>query len=143
MKYKHVFLIWLLADVFLALVLLLLVIWNAVAGVDKDFDGLFLLVIAYGVVISLPSLVLLTIFHFVYNGRLKKPKTDTKPYIAVIVGINVLYLFSTFLTGIMDAEFNFFYLCSTAAGLLAFYTVNRKARKALAVHQAEEEKAVP
>ncbi len=137
MKYKHVFLIWLLADIFLATGLLLIVLWNILSGGDKDFDGLFFLVIAYGVVISMPSLLILTVFHFIYNRRKKDPTAYTKPYITVIICINTLYFLSTLYTRTLDAAFSWFYLCSTAAGLLAFYTVNRKIRKKNPLQHAE------
>ncbi|MFN8253788.1 MAG: hypothetical protein U0V75_18085 [Ferruginibacter sp.] len=132
MKYKHVFLIWLLADIFLAAALFILVFGRLLAGFDKEFDGILLLVILYGFAFSLPSLLALTLFYFIYNRKPRSIAEYSKSYILAIIGINLLYCLVTYGANVMDAEFCIFYICSTAAGLLSFYVVFRKLRKAAA-----------
>ena len=129
MKYKHVFFIWLLADAFLALGLFAFVVYEQFSGGSKDDMGMFLLVAAYGICISLPSLIVMLIFHAIFTSNTKDPKDYKSTYIILIVSINVLYLLvGQFCFG-MTGEFNVFYLASTLAGLLAFYLVDRKIRK--------------
>lgn len=126
MRYKHVFLVWLLADILLAAALFLLVTGRYVTGIDKDFDDVFLLVILYGVAFSLPSLAVLTLFYLIFHSKPRSISDCKLPYIYAIAGINVLYFLVTLGNGIMDAAFGVFYACSTAAGLLSFYLVYRK-----------------
>jgi len=134
MKYKHVFLIWILADVFLALGLLGFTIYEQFTGGSLDDLSMFLAIAAYGTMISLPSLCVMLLFHFVYTKSAKNSSVYRIPYLGLIIGINVLYLLIGQFGFDMTLEFNVFYLGSTAAGLLAFYLVDRKIRKAATIN---------
>jgi uncharacterized membrane protein YdjX (TVP38/TMEM64 family) len=131
MKYKQVFFIWLLADAFLALGLLAFAFYEQFTGGAKDDFGMFLLVAAYGICISLPSLIVMLLFNLVYTNNAKEGSDHRAAYILLIISINILYLVIGQLYG-MTGEFNYFYIASTAAGLLSFYLVDKKARKKLA-----------
>jgi len=130
MKYKHVFFIWLLADAFLALGLLAFAVYEQFSGGSKNDLEMFVLFVLYGILVSLPSLVTMLIFHFVYSKNVKAG-TDHKPaYIILIISINILYLVVGLFYG-MTSEFNYFYIASTLAGLLSFYLVDRAVKKKL------------
>ena len=131
MKYKQVFFIWLLADAFLALGLLAFFGYEQFTGGAKDDFGMFLLVAAYGICISLPSLIVMLLFNLVYTKNAKAGADHRPAYISLIISINVLYLLIGLVCG-MTSEFNYFYTASTAAGLVSFYLVDKKARKKLA-----------
>jgi len=125
MKYKHVFLIWLYADLFLAGGLMCFMMYEG----GRDATEMFFLIAAYGIGISLPSLIAMLLFHWAYTEN-AKDKIGHKPYIFLIIGINILYLLiGQFAIG-MTGEFNVFYIGSTLAGLLSFYLVDRKIKKA-------------
>lgn len=133
MKYKHVFLTWLLADAFLAAGLLCFGIYELATGNgSKDDAGMFLLAAGIGVCCSLPSLAAMLLFHLVFTKNAKNPADYTMPYIALIICINMLYLLIGEYWYGMTAEFNIFYVGSTLAGLLAFYLVHRKIKKHIA-----------
>ena len=133
MKYKHVFLIWLIADLFLAFGLLCFVIYEQIDGGDKNDMGMFLLIAGYGIVVSLPSLVTMLLFHLLYTNNVKDTANYRQPYIALIIGINILYLLIGQVGFGMTGEFNTFYVGSTLAGLLAFYLIDRRIKKAALV----------
>jgi len=130
MKYKHVFFIWLLADAFLALGLLAFAVYEQFSGGDKNDLDLFILFVLYGIVVSLPSLITMLIFHFIYTKNAKEGADHKPAYISLIVSINALYLIIGQLCG-MTGEFNYFYIASTLAGLLSFYLVNRAVQRKL------------
>jgi len=129
MKYKQVFLIWFLADVFLALGVLAFCIYEQFNGGSTDDLPMFLGFVVYGTLVSLPSLCVMLLFHFVYSKTAKDITQYRMPYIALIIFINILYLLIGEYGFGMTPEFNIFYLGSTAAGLLAFYFVDRKIKK--------------
>ncbi len=130
MKYKHVFLVWLLADLFLAAGLLCFGIYEQATGNGSNDDaGMFLLAAGIGIGCSLPSLAAMMLFHLVFTKNAKHPEEYTMPYIALIIIINMLYLLIGEYWFGMTGEFNIFYIGSTLAGLLAFYLVHRKIKK--------------
>jgi hypothetical protein len=129
MKYKHVFFIWLLADVFLVLGLLGFLAYEMFAGGNKNDLEMFLLVIIYGICISLPSLIVMLLFHFIFTKNAKDAAKYKLPYIGLIISINILYLVIGQYGFGMTGEFKFFYIGSTLAGLLAFYLIDRKIKK--------------
>ncbi len=129
MKYKHVFLIWLLADVFLASGVLCFFLYDMFNGSNTNDLGMFLLVIAYGISISLPSLLAMLLFHFIFTKKAPNTLNYAKPYIALIICINVLYLLIGQYVFGMTGEFKYFYIGTTLAGLLAFYLIDKKIKK--------------
>ena len=120
-----------MADAFLALGLLAFVIYEQFTGGDKNDLGMFLLVAGYGICISLPSLIVMLLFHLLYSNNAKPGADHRMAYIILVISINILYLAIGQLWG-MTGEFNYFYIASTLAGLLSFYLVDKKARKKLA-----------
>jgi hypothetical protein len=131
MKYKHVFFIWLLADAFLALGGLCFLIYAADSGSNKEVVTFFL-VLGFGILISLPSLITMLIFHAIFTQNAKKPANYFSPYIILIVSINILYLVIGHIVFTMPGYFGYVYIGTTLAGLLAFYLVDRKIKKTTA-----------
>ncbi|MGC4103509.1 hypothetical protein [Ferruginibacter sp.] len=129
MKYKHVFLVWLLADVFLAIGLFIFILFELSGTSGRNNMDMFLWVCLYGIVVSLPSLAIMLIFHAVFMHNAKDPGDYKMPYMLLIIGINFLYLLITANAYRMGELFNLFYMGSTVAGLLAFYIVDRKIKK--------------
>jgi len=133
MKYKHVFFIWVLADIFLALGLLCFFIYEQTSSQTPDDLGMFLLVALYGVCFSLPSLIVMLLFHFLFTKNAADKSNYKNPYLMLIVGINAAYLLiGMFIVGV-TSEFNIFYLGSTLAGLLSFYLVDKRIKKTITV----------
>ncbi len=128
MKYKHVFFIWLLADAFLAAGGLCFLIYTAATEPASD-GGMVLLVIGLGILVSLPSLIVMLIFHAVFTQNAANPADYFSPYIILIVSINILYLVIGRIVFTMPGEFGYVYIGTTLAGLLAFYLVDRKIKK--------------
>lgn len=129
MKYKQLFFIWLLADAFLIFGLLCFALYELFTGGNKNDLEMFWLVAGYGIIVSLPSLMVMTLFHFIFIKNVKDPANCKIPYIALIVGINILYLLIGQFGFGMKGEFKLFYFATTAAGLLAFYLVHRKIKR--------------
>jgi hypothetical protein len=136
MKYKHVFFIWLLADAFLALGLSAFVIYARITSGNSDEVMMYLAITVYGIGISLPSLIAMSIFYYFYNKK-AADKTDYKSvYVGLIIAINILYLLIGQYAMDITGEFNYFYIGSTLAGLLSFYLVDRsRIKKAAAAIQ--------
>jgi hypothetical protein len=132
MKYKQVFFIWLLADAFLAAAGLCFIIYNAISSSGSD-TSILLLVIGLAFLITLPSLIVMLLFHAVFTKHAKKPANYGPPYIILIVSINILYLVIGHIVFTMPGEFGYVYIATTLAGLLAFYVVDRSIKKAAAL----------
>lgn len=140
MKFKHVFFIWLLADLFLA-VGLFATMFTTLAK-DENFKdaGFLVAVVFYGVLLSLPSLVVLLIFHAIYSKQQRTIDEYVKTYCIVILTINVLY-FIVSNRGFSDSGtlFNYFYIFTTIAGLLALFLVQRNVRKQYVIAEERSE----
>jgi sulfite exporter TauE/SafE len=128
MKYKHVFFIWLLADAFLAIGGVCFIIYTALTESPSD-NGILWLVIGLGFLITLPSLIVMLIFHAIFTKNAKDPASYAAPYIILIVSINILYLVIGHIVFTPGSEFGYTYIPTTLAGLLAFYLVDRKIKK--------------
>jgi sulfite exporter TauE/SafE len=133
MQYKHVFFIWLLADAFLAGAGVCFIIYTALTESPSD-TGILWLVIGLGILITLPSLIVMLIFHAVFTKNTANPANYAAPYIILIVSINILYLVIGHIVFTMPGEFGYGYIATTLAGLLAFYLVDRKIKKNAAVN---------
>lgn len=130
MKYKHVFFIWLIADALIALGTACIGIYEEFTGGSSTEDvGIYLLAVGIGIACSLPSLIVMLLFHRIYTSNAKQPQDYVMPYVALIICINMLYLLTGELGFGLPKDFNLFYVGSTLAGLLAFYLVHRKIRK--------------
>src|SRR4051812_48727514 len=92
MKYKHVFFIWLLADIFLAVGVGCYMFYDKVNAGSSDDFGMFLLLTGSGIGVSLPSLITMSIFYFVFKSNAKDPEDYRLSYIALIICINILYM---------------------------------------------------
>lgn len=134
MRYKDVFLIWLIADGLLAAGSIILSLISSNFA-DGEF-GFALVIIAYGIAFSLPSLAVMLLFHAIFNSSRKSNYQG--PYLFLIIVINLLYLLMGrfFLDMILS---NYMYLIgsTTLAGLLAFAIVDRMIRKRLKHLQAD------
>lgn len=129
MRYKDVFLIWLLADMLLATGLVILSFFT-LKFAEGD-AGMVLLMIIYGLIVSLPSLVMMLIFHTVYKAIIKN-NNDQFPYLVLILIINFLY----WLIGnpgykAIDMNYGYFILLTSLAGSIAFVIVGWRIRKRL------------
>jgi hypothetical protein len=139
MKYKHVFFTWLLANAFLATGLVCFTIYlqfeeadrNAYFGMNGSDWVMCFYIILYGLLLTIPSLVSMLFFHFIYTKNAKAGADHRGAYIALIIAINILYLLIGQFGYGMTGEFNYFYIASTAAGLLSFYLVDRKVKNKL------------
>lgn len=126
-KYKDVFLLWFLADLILGVGLFLTMFAiNFSDGTKNNDYGMFLFVLVYGLLISIPSLVAMLIFHYFYNQKSMLKKDYLKVYSLVILGINVVYMLCSYFIFKMGGEFNLFYLFSTIAGFISLYLVHLK-----------------
>lgn len=112
-----------MADLLLAVGL----IFTVTLGASDFGDGGFMLmVIGYGIILSLPSLVVLMIFQAVYSRKPHTLREYVNTYIIVIVVINLFYFIVTYLQWDNEAPvMQYFYICSTLAGLLSLYLVQR------------------
>jgi hypothetical protein len=127
MKYKHIFFIWLLADVLLALGVIILSFFRSI---DDGDSGIIMLIILYGIAISLPSLFALLIFHAVIDNRQKDKPADNYIYLITIVVINILYwLVGRYVYHEASGEYNRLILCTTAAGIVSFFYINYTVQK--------------
>jgi predicted neutral ceramidase superfamily lipid hydrolase len=134
MKYKHVFKIWILADAFLALSLtiyLFITIDQPLNSKDLSDPGFFILIIGWGVIVSIPSLIAMMIFHHFYLKKATGSSNYVTTYIIVILVINALYLACTHLPNYhMGNDFDVFFIFSTLAGLLALFCIDWRIRRA-------------
>jgi hypothetical protein len=129
MKYKHVFFIWLLADVFLAAGLLCFGVYLSFTGGNANDVSMLFMIMFYGLLVSLPSLVAMLLFHLLFQRIAVTPEKYVTPYITLIIVINILYLLIGVFSFHMTTEFNIFYIGSTLAGLLSFFIINKRIKK--------------
>ena len=134
MKFKHVFQLWFWADLILAAggSIFALIVSNG----DFSSIGFALLIALYGIGISLPSLIMMLIFHSIYSRNDRDTSNYVEVYSIVILVINVLYLVVSYFPMHLGKEFSLLYIGTTAAGFLSLYIVHRRIKKALAI--AEE-----
>jgi amino acid transporter len=126
MRWKDVFLIWLLADAFLACgVLVVSVLFQ---GPDSPDITFLLGILGIGFLLSLPSLAVMSIFYFIY-----KPYSNSNyflPYTLLILLINLVYsivICYFFFAG--DTEIMFVGLFPFFAGMLGLTVVHYKIQK--------------
>jgi chromate transport protein ChrA len=131
MKYKHVFLIWLFADILLVIGSLVYATKDSLYGTTIFFGSFF------GLLFSLPSLIIMLLFHAIYTKHAKNPNNYVLPYSLLILIINIIYLLVGYLWPInyetIYSFYNFYkiFIATTLAGFVSFYLVNRKIKKEL------------
>jgi hypothetical protein len=129
-KYKHVFLLWFWADLILAIGLFVAYFAVGFYNSAKNNDyGMYLFVLGYGLVISIPSLIAMLIFHSLYNQKSILKKNYFKVYSLVILVVNLLYLLCSYFIFKMGGEFSLLYLFTTLAGFISLYLVHLKIKK--------------
>lgn len=130
MKFKHVFLLWFWADLILAIGTLFVMIGiNQFNGVKNSDFGMLLLVFGYGLVLSLPSLVTMLIFHYFYSQKSLLKKSYFKVYSLVVLSINIVYTFCSYAIFKMQGEFGLLFIFTTISGLLSLYLVHFKIKR--------------
>jgi hypothetical protein len=126
MRWKDVFMIWLWADVLLGAGAVIFAIFTSAM-----FTGgpvLMLLVLLYGLLISLPSLVIMLLFHAIC--RRKSSSNYFWPYTMLILSVNIAYwITGTYFLGYTNTEYIAFIGCTILAGLLGFAIVNNTIQK--------------
>ncbi len=129
MKYKHIFLIWLFANIILGLTAYFYLFFQSGNNKFNDFE-MILIVALYGLFLTLPSLIILSAYYFFYFKKLMYADYKFK-LIAIIVIINILYFLASYYFFTMAKEFNYFFLASTLAGLISFAIMDKKVNKNL------------
>ncbi len=117
MNIGKVFLVWLVANVFIGLlVLIYTLIGNDVERLSVES---ILSVGLVGFVCTIPSLIVLIIFQAIYKSTVKTP--NKLHYILLVLGINVLY--TLFCKGAYDIRYSkqyfFFFIITTISGVAA------------------------
>jgi hypothetical protein len=129
-KYKHVFLLWFWADLILVIGgLIALFGTNMLNGFKNTDFGMTLLVFGYGLVLSLPSLIVMLIFHYFYSKKSLLKKNYFKVYSLVVIAINILYALCSYFIFKMQGEFGLLFIFTTIAGFIALYLVHLKIKK--------------
>lgn len=129
MRWKDVFLIWFWAN-------LLIGAGTAIAALfmsDTDVDGfpMILMVGIYGLLVTLPSLGIMCIFHAAYTYNNKLRQNYLVHYLLLIIFINIAYWIVTACMGrfYVDEMITAFYLYTTFSGILALLLVNHRIKK--------------
>jgi hypothetical protein len=129
MRWKDVFLIWFWAD-------LLIGAGTAIAGffmseVDVDGFPMLLMVGIYGLLITLPSLGVMCIFHAAYTYSNKPRQNYLVHYSLLIILINIAYWFISVYKSrfYVDEMVTAFFLYTTFSGILALLLVNHRIKK--------------
>ncbi len=131
MKYKDIFLVWLLAEIILAIGAFLAIIAQTIyssASFDRDY-GMLLLVVGLSLLWSSPSLVVMLGFHY-YNSK-KHPfqKNYFKTFSILIIVINIVYALCSRFIFTMNIEFLLYFIFTTIAGLLALCVIHYKIKR--------------
>jgi hypothetical protein len=136
MKYKHVFKIWILANAFIALGIIIYLFANF--GGPNDIDdlsdpGMFLFVAGVGVLISVPSLIIMMVFHHFYLEQKNNSGNYVQAYSILIIVINALYFFWSHSN--FGTDFDIFYLLSTVSGIAALLCIDWRIKKAKQIEE--------
>ena len=120
MKRINVFLIWLWANLMLGICTIVYCISDSLFLLDGFSGALGLMV--YGFFFTIPSLVVLIIFQYVYSSSKKSITNNLFPYLKAVLFINLAY-FLIYLVGEGYNEIKgiFFFILTTICGILAFY----------------------
>jgi hypothetical protein len=136
MSYKNVFFIWLWADIILIVLALIFAIGIYVTdGNQSGSTEILLMAIAYGFLLTVPSLLILLVFHYFFNTYASNTSNYKQPYLLLIISINIIYALVGRYSFTMPATFSYLHIITTLAGIAAFYLVDRKIHKAISVYK--------
>ncbi len=129
MRWKDVFLVWLWANLLIGAGTALYAFFTS--GMATDEFGIILMVGLYGLLITLPSLIILFIFHAAYTYKNKLRENYLLHYSVLVIFINLAYWLVSAYTSrfITDEIVAVFFLYTTFAGILALQLVNRRINK--------------
>ena len=137
MKLKNVFLIWLWANLMLAFCTVVYCTYDNLS-VTNGISNAFAYMV-YGFIFTIPSLIALLIFQFVYSSNKKNKTNNLFPYLKVVLGINFTY----FLIYLVGGGYNeirgiFFFILTTICGVLAICIEYNRAKENKKNIEAEE-----
>jgi hypothetical protein len=139
MRWKDIFLIWVWAN-------LLIGAGTAIAAFfmsDMEVDAfpIILMVGIYGLLITLPSLGIMCIFHAAYTYSNKLRQNYLVHYSLLIISINIVYWVVAVYMGrfYMDEMVTAFFLYTTFSGILALLLVNHRIKKRISNTAIAEE----
>jgi hypothetical protein len=139
MRWKDVFLIWFCADLLIGAGTAIAAFFTS--GMATDEFGLILVVGIYGLLVTLPSLGIMCIFHaaFIYNNKLRQ--NYLVHYSLLIISINIAYWLIAVYLGrfYMDDMVTAFFLYTTFSGVLALLLVNHRIKKRISNTAIEQE----
>ena len=129
MKAKNIFLLWLWAN-------LMIGFWAGIFALTQEGpmnDGFIMCLVVFGIgfLFTIPSLIVLMVFHAFYSN--KNSISSIIPYVLIIVFVNFLY----FITYYFSYSYNFemkwiaFFLLSTFCGLVALFIEHNKVKKSI------------
>jgi hypothetical protein len=126
---KYVFLVCLWANLLIGIGTALFAFFTS--GMAIDEFGIILMVGLYGLGITLPSLIVLFIFHVAYTYKNRPQKNYLLHYSLLVIFINLAYwLVSAYMSRfITDEIVPVFFLYTTFAGVLALLLVNHRIKK--------------
>ena len=140
MRYLNVFLIWLWANMILivAAAILINLHYYIKEGTIGNHIGLYQsigITIFAGFLLTIPSLILMLIFHLLYSKNKSEVKEYLKPYCVLILSINMLYLIPYQMVFGLERTWGgpitmpMIFFLTNAAGLVGLYIEHKKITK--------------
>ena len=130
MKLKNVFYIWFWANIMLLFCGFIYYLFVSHSFSDVLSGMLFITVI--GIMLTIPSLVVLTLFQFVYSSSKKSKINNFYPYLNIILFINFVYLIIYLaIGGYQEIEGILFFFLTTFCGIMALFIENDKVKKSI------------
>ena len=140
MRYLNVFLIWLWANMILIVATILIIVLDyylteGVDGVYNYFYEKMIITIVLGFLFTIPSLILMLVFHLFYSKNNYRKKDYLKPYCILIFCIYCFYLFAYLVFFGLDhvwgniITISFIFFLTIAVGLMGMYIEHKKIKK--------------
>ena len=140
MRYLNVFLIWLWANMILIISAFILInlhyyLKDGIIGKDIGLYQNIGITILIGFLLTVPSLILMLSFHFLYSKNKSDVKDYLKPYCILILSINLLYLIPYKMIFGLERLWGghitlpMIFFLTNAAGLVGLYIEQKKIRK--------------
>ena len=130
MKLKNVFYIWFWANIMLLFCGFIYYLFVSHSFSDVLSGMVFITVI--GIMLTIPSLVVLTLFQFVYSSSKKSKINNFYPYLNIILFINFIYLMIyQAMGGYQEIEGILFFFLTTFCGIMALFIENDKVKKSI------------
>ena len=137
MKLKNVFYIWLWAN--MMLMFCGFIYYLFVSHGFSDVLSVTLFITVMGIMFTIPSLVVLTLFHFSYSSSKKSKINNFYPYFNIILFINFIYLIIYLaIGGYQEIEGILFFFLTTFCGIMALFIENDKVKKSILKIELEE-----